>query len=1022
MPSNNEFIQDFIDEAKEHVTNAEHLLLNFGTVKSDYEQIKDLFRAIHSIKGSAGFFGLPKIVALSHDMESILDKVREGTYDLTDSDVDILLSTIDILKVIISELPAMSECDINPALEDLKAILSNMPNSDKNDDWKTKIRYNTTKIHEAMKRGHNVYVLHVDVSELSNKDIPNLDAFLEIIEGAVTLSGIYPKSDTVGDMLVTTVMDIDIISETTGLTVANIQNVTDYFDAIIKKTAPAKPAGVIQNNLELALEKSIARMQRNAEARENDNKTESKTEVKPKTKTENKPLELSIPTLGKNDKNEKKESVQSETTQPKSMQLSIRQNESKQKESIRVDVDLLNELINLTSELVLGRNQLLRMLEPVYGRHPGLQIIVQNINNLTSGLQECVMQTRMKPLSSVFDRLPRVVRDVSRQQKKDIELTVSGGEVELDRSVVEALADPLSHIARNSIDHGIELPSVRTAAGKSKTGSITFKAYNESGFVIIDIIDDGQGMDVEKIRQKAIEKGRITEEASRSMNDSEIIDLTFQSGFSTADAVTDLSGRGVGMDVVRTNIEKLGGTVQLFSEWGRGTTLRLNMPLTMAIIQALIVETENVSFALPHANLQRIIRVKQNERSRYIEKVGGIELLRLNDMLLPLVRLSEVLNIVRDDDPEVYFIQVLKVGKHFFSLMTDKIVGSEEILVKPLPAALSVCDYYSGVTIIGDGNVAMILDVVGLANTAQLQFVDSEHDSDDTPKTDLVESEQFNFLLFRNGASDDSVHFAIDMSMVSRVEEVETASIEHFGEKMYITHEANEASFAGVSDSKNRTMRVFRIEDYLPVDKPKNEDPEIQYLITTRLSKHPMGILVSTLLDNIQTTVEIDDNVLGEGVLGTITHNDRIIIVIQPYELFSLVAPEWFPKNTNKHFEGKKLLFIEDTQFLRKIIGKYFKNAGFIVSYAKNGAEGWDMFLEEKFDVIVSDINMPVMNGIEFMKKVRSHHTNAGVPSLALTSQNSHNFQNRCMEAGFDQFELKLDEERLISKLKMMVL
>jgi len=322
-------------------------------------------------------------------------------------------------------------------------------------------------------------------------------------------------------------------------------------------------------------------------------------------------------------------------------------------DTIRVNVSLLNNLLNMSSEMVLARNQLFRTMERHKKEIPGIEPIFQNINHITTNLQEKIMQTRMQPVSNVFSKFPRIARDLAKKLEKDILLELEGTEVELDKSIIESLGDPLTHLVRNAVDHGLEQPEERIRSQKPRTGTIKLKAYHESGYVNIDVVDDGKGINTGVIRQKAFDKGFIQKADLSAMGDQESLQLLFRPGFSTADAVTDISGRGVGMDVVKTNIEKLGGKIEIFTELGKGTTFRLLLPLTLAIIPSLIVEVEDQKFALPQVNVQEIVRIKAGDASRKIEFINNAEVLRLRGKLLPIVRLADVLGLARTYvDPE----------------------------------------------------------------------------------------------------------------------------------------------------------------------------------------------------------------------------------------------------------------------------------------------------------------------------------------------------------------------------------
>ena len=387
-------------------------------------------------------------------------------------------------------------------------------------------------------------------------------------------------------------------------------------------------------------------------------------------------------------------------------------------ETIRVDVHLLDRLMNLVGELVLTRNQITQF--SARQSDPNLVSPAQQLNLLTSELQEEVMKTRMQPISNVFDKFPRVVRDVATSRGKQVLIEMEGKETELDRSLLEAIKDPLTHIVRNSVDHGIEMPEQRVARGKRPEGHLKLRACHEGGQVLVEISDDGAGIDTARVKRKAIERGMITAQQAARMSEGELLNLVFLPGFSTAEKVTNLSGRGVGMDVVKTNIDRVNGTVDLQSYPGKGTTIKIKIPLTLAIVRAVIIQSNGNRFAIPQVNIQELVRLDADRVRTEIESVHGVPVYRMRGRLLPLVYLSEELKLAKQaanqaGQDEATNIVVLQANDHPFGLVVNEINDSEEIVVKPLSKQLRGLKTFAGATIMGDGKVALILDVVGLA-------------------------------------------------------------------------------------------------------------------------------------------------------------------------------------------------------------------------------------------------------------------------------------------------------------------
>lgn len=452
--------------------------------------------------------------------------------------------------------------------------------------------------------------------------------------------------------------------------------------------------------------------------------------------------------------------------------------------AIRVDVALLDRLMNLVGELVLARNQILQRTSD--GRDKALAGAAQRLNSITTELQEGVMKTRMQPIGNVWGKFPRIVRDVSAELGKKVSLRMEGKETELDRTIIEAIRDPLIHIIRNSIDHGIEKPAVRTAGGKPEAGTLSLRAFHEGGQVVIEIVDDGAGINLEKVKAKAVRDGRITSEQSGKMTDREAMNLIFLPGLSTAEKITNVSGRGVGMDVVKTNIERTGGSIDLQSELGSGTTLRIKIPLTLAIIPALIVTANGERFAIPQVSLMELVRIGAGQSGRQIESLHGAPVYRLRDRLLPLVSLGRELRLEPSDaGPLAENVVVLQTDGRRFGLLVDEIHDTQEIVVKPLGKLFRNLNCYAGATIMGDGRVALILDTAGFAQRASVLSETADKNTVvETQRAETVENREK--LLVMEPC--DGGRVAIPLAQVDRLEEVRRSSIETAGGRQVIQY------------------------------------------------------------------------------------------------------------------------------------------------------------------------------------------------------------------------------------------
>ncbi len=459
-------------------------------------------------------------------------------------------------------------------------------------------------------------------------------------------------------------------------------------------------------------------------------------------------------------------------------------------QTLRVNVDVLDSLMNMVGELVLSRNQLLQLTqtdgESVYANS------VQHLNRVTSDVQEAVMKTRMQPIGNAWAKLPRLVRDLSQSQNKKIDLVMHGAETELDRQLLEVIQDPLTHIVRNSADHGIEGPEARLQAGKPETGTVTLNAYQESGHIVIEVADDGAGINVEKVRQKAVQQGLVEEEAAKDLPEAQLLQFLFAPGFSTAEKVTAVSGRGVGMDVVQSNIEKIGGTVDIRNKHGQGTTLKIKIPLTLAIIPALMVESGGNQYAIPQVNLMELVRLEGERAAKGIEMVHGTPVYRLRGNLLPLVDLNRELMIEDEtaqdgtngsSGAETISIVVLQADDRQFGLVVDGINDTEEIVVKPLGKLLKGIPLFASATIMGDGRVALILDVLGIAQRANVISENRDRSKSDTTVRAGDTSREVQTLLLIRAGQDGRM--AIPLSQVARLEEFPRHTIERAGIKTW---------------------------------------------------------------------------------------------------------------------------------------------------------------------------------------------------------------------------------------------
>ncbi len=558
----------------------------------------------------------------------------------------------------------------------------------------------------------------------------------------------------------------------------------------------------------------------------------------------------------------------------KALQAQSETHEESTNSNIRVDVNLLDKVMNLVGELVLARNQILQFT--LSQKDPAFLNTAQRLNLITTELQEGVMKTRMQPIGNVWNKFPRIVRDLSNSTGKSVRLEMEGTQTELDKTIIEAIKDPLTHIVRNSLDHGIETPTVREAAGKPRQGLLLLRAFHEGGQVNIEISDDGAGLDLDAIMAKAIERGIVPPQHASKMSDREIGNLIFMAGFSTAKQVTNISGRGVGMDVVKTNIEKIGGTVDVSSVHGHGTTLKIKIPLTLAIIPALVVTTGGERFAIPQVNLVELVRLETKAAETGIERIQEAAVYRLRGTLLPIIYLTRELKLEpREHDADgAINIVVLQADSRQFGLVVDGINDTEEIVVKPLSKQLRSVSCFAGATIMGDGKVALILDILGLAQRASLAGDSAGHRAE-ISKNELAEETQQreSWLLFRVG---DRGKLALPLSMVSRLEEFDPEAIERSGNRQVVQYRGEIMPLVSVSDALQMATSTTR------------EGP--MQVVVHSTDGSSVGLVVDEILDIVDQHVSITRQAEDRHLLGSAVIQQHVTDLLNVPELISSIA------------------------------------------------------------------------------------------------------------------------------------
>lgn len=661
-------------------------------------------------------------------------------------------------------------------------------------------------------------------------------------------------------------------------------------------------------------------------------------------------------------------------------------------QSIRVNVDVIEQLIVMVSELVLTRNQLLEMVR--HQNDSEFKVPLQRLSNVTAELQESVMKTRMQPIGNAWAKLPRIVRDLANELGKKIDLQMHGAETELDRQVLELIKDPLTHMVRNSADHGLETLAERRAAGKVETGVIALRAYHEGGHIIVEIADDGRGLPTDKIKAKIIANGLASEADVARMSDAQVHRYIFHAGLSTATKVTNVSGRGVGMDVVRSNIELIGGSIDLSSRLGQGTTFTIKIPLTMAIVSALIVGVQGMRFAIPQICVMELVRAVEGTETK-IERINNTFVLRLRDRLLPLVRLSEVLQLPADEKtPAESYIVVAQAGGRTFGIVVDTVFDTGEIVVKPVSPILKEIPMYSGNTILGDGSVIVILDPNGLA-TAVSGEVAARSSAEETTATAMTTGEiKQALLLFRAGSAEPK---AVPLGAVTRLEVVDASKIERSNGRCVLQYRGTlmpiVTSLAGsLKEEGGQPVLVFT-------------DGE-----------RAVGVAVEEILDIVEASLKVELASGDGGLLGTAIIREKATEVVDISYHVSEAFRSWF---TSKPARARKrhVLLIDDSPFFRTMMAPLLSAAGYEVTEAAT-AEGALKLKEEgrSFDIILSDIQMPGMDGRSFASLVKKDPQWKKTPVVGLASDSDDG------ELGsFDALARKFDREELMSAIKSYI-
>jgi len=841
-----DLLADFLTETNEGLLALDAALVRLERAPDDQATLAEVFRVVHTIKGTCGFLGLPRLEAVAHAAENVLGRWRDGALPVTQAGISLILRAMDAMRHVVAGLEARGA---EPEGDDAALIA-------------------------ALDAAAEGMAPPADAAPAAREDAAEAPAAAPVASAPVTMPAASRAAPAV-------------------------------------EAAPESTGGAPQ--------------------------------------------------------------------------------------TIRVAVEVLEDLMTLVSELVLTRNQLLQTARQ--GADNAFAAPLQRLSQITSELQEGVMKTRMQPIGNAWAKLPRLVRDLGVELGKRIELEMRGADTELDRQVLELIKDPLTHMVRNSADHGLETPEQRRAAGKPETGRILLNAYHEGGHIILEIGDDGRGLDLDRIRQKALAQGLATEAELANLPEREIMRFIFHPGFSTAAAVTAVSGRGVGMDVVKTNMERIGGTIEVRSRPGQGTTFVVKIPLTLAIVSALIVEAGGDRFAMPQIGVVELVRLGGQGGPR-IERINDAPVIRLRDRLLPLVSLSGLLQLEQQADAESGFVIVSQVGAQVFGIIVDRVFDTEEIVVKPVAPILRHLTLFSGNTILGDGSVIMILDLNGIARAAGLGSDAAEADAarDAAQQADALHGAgRTALLLFRAG---DATPKAVPLGLVARLETVASEQIETAGGRPLVQYRG-------------------RLMPLVPLDPGWSIGHALQQpVLVFGDGERTMGLVVEEILDVIEERLVIDPAGVRPGFLGSAVLNGRVTEVIDTAWWLRQAGEDWFAASSGGG-AGRRVLVVEDNGFFRDLVVPALGAAGYAVTAVPAGQEALRLRdAGAMFDAIVSDIVMPEVDGLALARAVRQGGPWQDLPMIALSGRVEPADIERGRAAGFTDYVAKFDRAALLESLQ----
>ncbi|MEI6261338.1 MAG: chemotaxis protein CheW, partial [Deltaproteobacteria bacterium] len=1121
--SQDDLLKIFVEEATEHLSTIENdfLALEKAGDAIDMALVNKVFRTAHSIKGGAGFIGLGNIKELSHKMETVLGRIRSGKlppeYKLS-AVINILLLASDTLKDLVANVASSDKMDISMPMEALNSIVDDSIN------------------HAQIQSIKNTQILPPEPDIPTAADVNNRDEGQVPKDGDASIRSLYPSAlaaiaktnlvDIFTEMKISDndllqakiegkyiyVLRVDFINDVQfhGKSAQEIIDEIKGYGTVLSVRTGGKPdifseSTDLENHPFLYIAFACVLGPEDASLLL-DAGNENLFPVDRRGGFQTRPVP-NLPGFEPANTEPVHTEVRTESARTEQGGFGTRPYDNEFPEpgvgkepfsdtspaSIRVNIHLLDSLMNLAGELVLTRNQLLTAIDS--NDHHNTEIVGKRVDLITSDLQKVIMLTRLQPVGNLFNKFPILVRNLSRELGKETVLEIEGAGVELDRTLLEAMSDPLNHLIRNAVDHGIEKAGVRKLNGKGETGKIVLRAFNEAGQVIIEVSDDGAGINPEKVAIDAVSKGFVSEEQVRIMTLKDKLNLIFLPGFSTAQTVSDMSGRGVGMDVVKTNLDNLRGLIDIFSTPGLGTRIKIKLPLTLAIIPCQIISLENERFAIPQVNLEELIRIPASRVKERIEMVGDAEVVRLRGKLLPLVRLTKILGIQstytdmkmqrrkidrrtsladrrsikspmfaddvnmdalkiesaedmlfgasafpnfrstvvvsqsshREAEDRRYRatsalnIAVVSTGQIKYGLIVDAFCDSEEIVVKPLGRHLKSCRGYAGATIMGDGKVALILDVNNLSEIAGLFSVSGTRRAIDVAraaeKAIKPDAEQLHLLVFRNADEANSIkeeQFALPLNQVLHIEKIRMCDLQSFGGIKAIQYRGGNLPVFSIDEIAK--VRPLAVREHLLV---------IVFMVAGR----ELGLLAIGPVDSVVTEAVANGSALKQpGIMGSIILNGKTTLLVDVLDLVRNLQPGWFsavnsPGKLNSNglatVKGETILVADDSNFFRNQIKSFIQQEGYQVVDAEDGEVAWRILqkLGQDISLVVTDMEMPRLDGFELTATIRKDERFSCLPIIAMTTLADDKDMERAKLAGVNEYQLKLDKEKLLDSI-----